>query len=331
MFASRILVLAVCLASVLALSSALLQPRPSQALYMPHEHSRHSAHTSAVYLNDFASPEAAKAATRVHLPAPFADRESYAGYVTVNASCGSNVFYWFFPAISGNTSAPLLMWLNGGPGSTSMYGLFNEMGPFSVAADGQTLVPRAATWNAEYAMVFVDNPVGTGFSYTEDASCYSENMADVSANLYAFLVQFLTSYPDYLAVPFYVTGESYAGKYVPSISAYIHAMNLDNPKVRIRLAGLSVGDGLMDPITQVPGYGELLFNEGMASYDELLYWQKQEAQIVKLLQAGQNDEAFKIVCHMHTHPISPCSSQMHVTILTSARCLLSDLFSSTTC
>ena len=89
-----------------------------------------------------------------------------------------------------------------------MYGLFNEMGPFSVGSDGATLVPRAATWNTNYAMVFVDNPVGTGFSYTEDASCFSQNMQDVSENLYAFLVQFFTSYPDYLHVDFYVTGVS---------------------------------------------------------------------------------------------------------------------------
>ena len=48
-----------------------------------------------------------------------------------------------------------------------------------------------------------------------------------------------------------------SGKYVPSISNYIHFQNLENPPVRIKLVGLSVGDGLMDPITQVPGYGEL--------------------------------------------------------------------------
>ena len=299
MLASRIVLSAICFASIIMLSFALLNPRSSQASYKPHN-TRHTDHSPAVYLNDFASPSEAQAATRVHLPAPLTGRESYAGFVTVNETCGSNIFYWFFPAFSGNVSAPLLMWLNGGPGSTSMYGLFNEMGPFSVAADGSTLVPRAATWNTNYAMVFVDNPVGTGFSYTEDASCYSENMQDVSVNLYAFLTTFLTSYPAYLTVPFYVTGESYAGKYVPSISNYIHQMNLENPKVRIRLEGLSVGDGLMDPITQVPGYGELLFNEGMASYDELLYWQKQEAQIVQLLKAGEERR-----CLRNRQPHSP--------------------------
>ena len=293
------LLLATCLASVLALSSALLNPRPSQVVYAPRHH--HSVRSSPVYLNHFTSPSAAQSATRVYLPAPFESADSYAGYATVNATCGSNMFWWHFPAQDGNTSAPLLLWLNGGPGSTSMYGLFNEMGPFSVAADGQTLVPRAATWNKHYSMLFVDNPVGTGFSYTEDAACYSENMSDVSANLYALLEVFFTAFPDLLAVPFYVTGESYAGKYVPSISSYIHERNLENPKVRIRLEGLSVGDGLMDPLTQVSGYGELLYNEGMASYDELMYWQQQEARMVELLKAGQNDEAFQIVS-----PTLPC-------------------------
>ena len=153
MLASRLVALAICLLALLSLSSALLHPRSRQATQTP-EH-RHSAPSSppAVYLNEYTTPAEARSASRVHLPGPFADRESYAGYVTVNASCGSNVFFWFFPAISGNGSAPLLMWLNGGPGSTSMYGLFNEMGPFSVGQDGATLVPRAASWNNEYAMV----------------------------------------------------------------------------------------------------------------------------------------------------------------------------------
>lgn len=179
-----------------------------------------------------------------------------------------------------------------------MYGLFEEMGPFTVAADGKSLIPRNTSWNLHYSMLFVDNPVGTGFSYTEDASCFSQNMDDVATNLYSLLTLFFTAFPAYLANDFYVTGESYAGKYVPSISYYIHQMNLMNPIVRINLVGLSVGDGLMDPLTQVPGYGRLLFEEGMASREELAYWEKQEAEIVRLLKAGQNDEAFQIFDYM---------------------------------
>ena len=273
-------------------ASASFDRRPA----LPRSH--HSVSSPPVYLNDFSSPEAAQAATRVHLPsAPFI-AEQYAGYVTVNKSCGSNMFWWFFPAQNGNASAPLLMWLNGGPGSTSMYGLFEEMGPFTASPDGQSLLPRNTTWNARYAMLFVDNPVGTGFSYTEDAACYARDMDDVATNLYALLTGFFTAFPGYLPNPFYVCGESYGGKYAPSITSYIHFQNLGNPPVRINLAGMSVGDGLMDPLTQIPGYGQLLFNEGMASRAELAYWTQQESAIIRALRAGDNDTAFAIFDYM---------------------------------
>ena len=80
---------------------------------------------------------------------------SYSGYFTVNATFGSNMFFWYFPAQNGNTRAPLIMFLQGGPGASSMFGLFSEMGPYTVAADGKTLVPNPNTWNQEYSMVRV--------------------------------------------------------------------------------------------------------------------------------------------------------------------------------
>lgn len=104
------------------------------------------------------------------------------------------------------------MRLVSGPGATSMYGNFEELGPFSLAADGSTLVPRNFTWNLHYHLLFVDNPVGTGFSYTEDERGYVRNMADVANDLYAFLELWFAIYVDYQKVDFYITGESYAGK-----------------------------------------------------------------------------------------------------------------------
>jgi vitellogenic carboxypeptidase-like protein len=136
----------------------------------------------------------------------------YAGYITVNKTWDSNTFYWFFPAMNGDSKAPLLMWMNGGPGATSLYGLFEELGPFSVDASGQNLIPRNTTWNNEFAMVFVDNPVGTGFSYTNYVQGFNTNEDEVADNLYSFLTQFFAIYPDYAQNEFFVTGESYAGK-----------------------------------------------------------------------------------------------------------------------
>ena len=297
---SWVLLLSLSILSLLITpSTGLFRPRLATPVRVPLGHHTSSLPSEPVYLNDYSTPEAAQAASRVHLPSasPFIS-EQYAGYVTVNKTCGSNMFWWFFGAQDGNASAPLLMWLNGGPGSSSLYGLFEEMGPFTASPDGQSVLPRNTTWNAHYAMLFVDNPVGTGFSYTEDPSCYAENMDDVAVNLYALLTGFFTAFPAYLSNPFYVCGESYGGKYAPSIAYYIHDQNLRNPPIRINLAGMSVGDGLMDPLTQIPGYGQLLFNEGMASRAELAYWEDREAAIVQALRAGQNDTAFAIFDYM---------------------------------
>jgi len=82
--------------------------------------------------------------------------ESYSGYLTVNSSCNSNMFFWFFPAQNGDKKAPVLLWLQGGPGGTSMFGLFNEHGPFKLQKD-LTLVKRPYTWTSKYSIVYIGN------------------------------------------------------------------------------------------------------------------------------------------------------------------------------
>jgi len=78
---------------------------------------------------------------------PGSSLSSYAGYITVDEPTGSNLFFWLFEAQRVDpAAAPLLIWLNGGPGSSSMYGLFSEHGPFSVLPDGSGLSMRNVTW-----------------------------------------------------------------------------------------------------------------------------------------------------------------------------------------
>jgi vitellogenic carboxypeptidase-like protein len=168
------------------------------------------------------------------------------------------MFFWFFPAQNGNASAPVLLWLQGGPGATSLFGLFNEHGPIQVNDDG-SLSERSITWNSMYNLLYIDNPVGTGYSFTSNDSGYARSQDDVARDLYSALTQFFQIYTDYANNPFIVTGESYAGKYVPSITYKIHVEN-QNPqvKVRINLAGLSMGNGWTDPYRQYT-YGPLLY------------------------------------------------------------------------
>ncbi|KAJ2777568.1 hypothetical protein H4R18_005090 [Coemansia javaensis] len=105
--------------------------------------------------------------------------ESYAGHITVRtwtpegAAAGSGqakLFYWYFPAIAPRVAEPpLLLWLQGGPGSSSMIGLFTELGPFDLTDDGE-FVRRNVTWANEYDLLVVDQPAGTGFSSVAPAA-----------------------------------------------------------------------------------------------------------------------------------------------------------------
>ncbi|CAI8028488.1 Probable serine carboxypeptidase CPVL, partial [Geodia barretti] len=182
----------------------------------------------------------------------------------------ANLLYWslfyeklfFFLRQSGQTSAPLLLWLQGGPGGSSLFGLFVENGPLYVAKNG-SVFRRDITWNKEYHMLYIDNPVGTGFSFTNESGGYSVDETQVGINLYSALTQFFTVYSEYLDSDFYVTGESYAGKYVPAIAYKIHQENQGTPKVKINLRGVAIGDGLVDPVNMFNGYGDLVFQFGM--------------------------------------------------------------------
>nr|GMC77268.1 serine carboxypeptidase-like 27 [Ipomoea batatas] len=94
----------------------------------------------------------------------------YSGYVTVDAKAGRALFYWLIESPGGG-SKPLVLWLNGGPGCSSVgYGASEEVGPFRVLPDGQTLTLTPYAWNKEANLLFLDSPAGVGFSYSNTSS-----------------------------------------------------------------------------------------------------------------------------------------------------------------
>lgn len=135
----------------------------------------------------------------------------YSGFITVNKTTNSNMFFWYFPAASQPDTSPLVLWLQGGPGASSLYGLFTENGPFEVTSSGK-VKSRKYSWNINHNLLYIDNPVGTGFSFVDKDEGYARNELDVGKDLYAALLQFFTLFPDLQKNKFYVTGESYAGK-----------------------------------------------------------------------------------------------------------------------
>ena len=128
------------------------------------------------------------------------DIKSISGYVDVSAD--EHIFFWFFEARNADpTTAPLTTWINGGPGASSMIGLFQEMGPCSIDGDG-SVVNNAYSWTNNSNLLFIDQPVQTGFSYstttpgyispkngsviaTQDGVCPSEQVTNGTCGTYS--------------------------------------------------------------------------------------------------------------------------------------------------
>lgn len=166
---------------------------------------------------------------------------SFSGFLTVNETYNNSLFFWFFPAKSKAAEAPLILWLQGGPGWPTMYGLFKENGPFLVGWDAQNAKPvllqNIYSWTENHNMLYIDNPVGTGFSFTENVDGYPETDEQLAVELLEGLAQFMLIYPSMVAgadpakTPVYAFGESYGGAYVVSLAhVYLHYRLADTLK-----------------------------------------------------------------------------------------------------
>lgn len=209
---------------------------------------------------------------------------SHAGYITVNPEYQSNLFFWFVPSLTDPENAPVVLWLQGGPGTTSLLGFFSEHGPYRVSSDGTRAEFRKLTWAQRYNMLYVDQPVGTGFSYTENEAGYARNDTDSGRDMLEFLQQFFTLFGDLAQNEFYVTGESYAGKYAPTLAAAIHE-NKDTMRVKINLQGIAIGNGWTDPISLF-GYGEFLYGIGLVDRLAADYMDEVGKRIAEYIRSG---------------------------------------------
>uniref|UniRef100_A0A1B6DKD2 Carboxypeptidase n=1 Tax=Clastoptera arizonana TaxID=38151 RepID=A0A1B6DKD2_9HEMI len=225
---------------------------------------------------------------------PFIDGiESYSGFFEVDKQYDSQMFFWFFPAINKNKSAPLILWLEGGPGVSSIYGVFEEVGPFYIQKNGK-LRKRKYSWSNNHAVLYIDSPVGTGFSYTNSDAGYSTDEVHVAKNLYSTLIQFFKLFPQYQKNEFFVVGESYAGKFAPAISYAIHTNN-PTANIKINLKGVALGNAYCDPEHMSSGYGDHLYQIGLIDSNALKYFRAEQAKGVALIKQKRWIDALRLL------------------------------------
>ncbi|XP_038213517.1 venom serine carboxypeptidase-like [Zerene cesonia] len=205
---------------------------------------------------------------------------SYAGFFTVDKKYDSNLYFWYFPAFNKNKAAPVVLWLQGGPGGSSLFGLFTENGPLIAKKNGFAV--RKYHWAIENNLIFIDNPVGTGFSFTKDKNGYCKDETCIAKGLHSCLQQFFTLFPNLRNNNFYITGESYAGKYIPSLGLYIHDQNMIS-KDKINLKGMALGNAYCDPVNQLD-YGNYLYQHGLIDFNQQKLFLKMQTEITNELK-----------------------------------------------
>lgn len=177
-----------------------------------------------------------------------------------------------------------------------MFGLFSEVGPYSLNS-ALELEPRKTTWRTDTnALIAIDNPPGTGYSYVGEHGQYCEDFACYGRSLYSFMQQFYKAFPEAKDWDLFITGESYAGHYISSFGAHIDTMNKAKlpDTVHVPLRGVSIGDGWIDPINQMPMYPALLQAQGLANNVQRQFWQEQCDQAIKAMQEGRYLDSFTI-------------------------------------
>ncbi|KAI4357656.1 hypothetical protein L6164_001591 [Bauhinia variegata] len=175
-----------------------------------------------------------------------------------------------------------------------MIGNFFELGPWRVTSESLTLEPNPGAWNRIFGLLFLDNPIGTGFSIASKQEEIPRDQISVAKHLFAAITKFIELDPVFKTRPIYITGESYAGKYVPAIGYYILKTNEKLPvSQRLNLAGVAIGDGLTDPVTQVATHAVNAYYVGLINERQKIELEKLQLEAVRLTQKGNWSEARK--------------------------------------
>ncbi|KAK9676379.1 hypothetical protein RND81_11G073300 [Saponaria officinalis] len=189
------------------------------------------------------------------------DLGHHAGYFQIQRSHNARMFYFFFESRRSKKD-PVVIWLTGGPGCSSELALFYENGPFSIA-NNLSLVWNKYGWDQVSNLIYVDQPIGTGFSYSSDRRDIRHDEEGVSNDLYDFIQAFFSKHPEFVSNDFYITGESYAGHYIPAFAARVHRGKKANDEIHINLKGFAIGNGLTDPAVQYAAYPDYALEMGL--------------------------------------------------------------------
>ncbi|KAI9430047.1 alpha/beta-hydrolase [Russula earlei] len=217
----------------------------------------------------FANPEAASFhVDGTQIPeVDFNAGDSWSGLLPISSDPNETrkLFFWYYPPTANGNENDLIFWTNGGPGCSSLEGFLQENGPISWQFGQARPTPNPYSWTNLGHMLWVEQPVGTGFSQGEPNI---HNETELAMQFVGFMQQFLNIFAELKGKKFYLTGESYAGFYVPYIADYIYS----NPSLlQLEVQGLWLGSPVLAPDVvsiQVPAVNFVHKNQNVFPFNQ---------------------------------------------------------------
>ncbi|XP_028084255.1 serine carboxypeptidase-like 18 isoform X3 [Camellia sinensis] len=185
------------------------------------------------------------------------------------------LFYYFVESQRNPAQDPLMLWLTGGPGCSCLTAFFYESGPVYFEFEGYkgglpTLRLNEYTWTQRANILYVDAPVGTGFSYSESQEGYYVDDYKSAKQIYEFLRKWLKSHPEFLENNLYIGGDSYSGIIVPMVVQEIIDGNELGRQPNMNLKGYILGNPVTDSYVDVNS--RIPFAHRLTLISEDLYW-----------------------------------------------------------
>ncbi|XP_013187299.1 retinoid-inducible serine carboxypeptidase [Amyelois transitella] len=213
----------------------------------------------------------------------FGDFEQEYGYVTVRQ--GAHMFYWLFYTtadVPNYTDRPLIVWLQGGPGGSSTgIGNFEILGPMDLS-----LQERNYTWVKNFNVLFVDNPVGTGFSYVDELQFLTTTNDQIALDFVELMRGFYADNPMFEGVDLYIYGQSYGGKMAVDMALRMHEAE-EAGTIRSNLRGIAMGNAWISPVDATLTWGPLLLAAGLVNQEGYEAIQASAREAERLFNEGQ--------------------------------------------
>ena len=229
------------------------------------------------------------------------------GYIPLRP--GASMFYWFYRAThpDGYLNRPIVLWLQGGPGySGTGLGSFLEIGPLD-----QYLQPRNPTWLESVNLLFVDSPVGCGFSMVNNKTLIPDDKDGISADLVTMLQIFMKEHSDLQETPFFIFGQSYGGSMAVSLGQTLQKA-IDANEIKLTLKGIGIGSSCLSQTDAIKHRPNMLYMMSLIDHSAYI---KMNATAFLAYEAGERQlwgSDYMIIGASDHNGIMPCMSVYNI-------------------